>query len=57
MEVTVAAWAATIAVIVVRLGVDLAVGALRPHAVGSLRAHPTRQEAEPPADRPTGSWP
>ena len=32
MEVTAAAWVATIAVIVVLLGIDLAVGALRPPA-------------------------
>ena len=30
--------------------------AARAHA-GSLRARPTRQEAEPPADRPTGAGP
>ena len=34
MEITATAWAATVAVIVVLLAVDLAVGALRPHAVG-----------------------
>jgi tellurite resistance protein TerC len=38
VEVTAAAWVATIAVIVVLLGVDLAVGALRPHAVGFAEA-------------------
>ena len=38
MEVTATAWVATIAVIVVLLGVDLAVGALRPHAVGFAEA-------------------
>jgi tellurite resistance protein TerC len=34
VEITATAWAATVAVIVVLLAVDLAVGALRPHAVG-----------------------
>ena len=38
MEVTATAWVATIAVIIVLLGVDLAVGALRPHAVGFAEA-------------------
>jgi tellurite resistance protein TerC len=38
VEVTAAAWVATIAVIVVLLGVDLAIGALRPHAVGFAEA-------------------
>jgi tellurite resistance protein TerC len=38
VEVTAAAWVATIALIVVLLGVDLAVGALRPHAVGFAEA-------------------
>ncbi len=38
MEVTATAWAATIAVIVALLGVDLAIGALRPHAVGFTEA-------------------
>src|SRR5829696_3682067 len=38
VEVTATAWVATIAVIVVLLGVDLAVGALRPHAVGFAEA-------------------
>jgi tellurite resistance protein TerC len=30
--------------------------AARAHA-GSLRAHPTRQDAEPPADQPSGGGP
>jgi tellurite resistance protein TerC len=38
VEVTATAWVATIAVIIVLLGVDLAVGALRPHAVGFAEA-------------------
>ena len=38
MEITATAWVATIAVIVVLLGVDLALGALRPHAVGYAAA-------------------
>ena len=38
MEVTAAAWAVTIGLVVVLLGVDLAVGALRPHAVGFAEA-------------------
>ena len=38
MEVTARAWVATIAAIIVLLGVDLAIGALRPHAVGSAEA-------------------
>jgi tellurite resistance protein TerC len=38
MEVTAAAWAATIAVIIVLLAIDLAVGALRPHVVGFREA-------------------
>ena len=38
MEVTATAWVVTIAVIVLLLGVDLAVGALRPHAVGFAEA-------------------
>jgi tellurite resistance protein TerC len=38
VEVTTAAWAATVGLILVLLGVDLAVGALRPHAVGFAEA-------------------
>ena len=38
MEVTTAAWAGTVGLIIVLLGVDLAVGALRPHAVGFAEA-------------------
>jgi tellurite resistance protein TerC len=38
VEVTAAAWAGTIGLVVVLLGVDLAVGALRPHAVGFAEA-------------------
>jgi tellurite resistance protein TerC len=38
VEVTATAWVVTIAVIVLLLGVDLAVGALRPHAVGFAEA-------------------
>ena len=38
MEVTVTAWAVTIGLVVVLLGLDLAVGALRPHAVGFAEA-------------------
>jgi tellurite resistance protein TerC len=38
VEVTLAAWAATIGLIIVLLGLDLAVGALRPHAVGFREA-------------------
>jgi tellurite resistance protein TerC len=38
VEVTATAWVATIAVIIVLLGVDLAIGALRPHAVGFAEA-------------------
>ena len=38
MEVTATAWVATVALIVVLLGIDLAVGALRPHAVGYAEA-------------------
>jgi tellurite resistance protein TerC len=38
VEVTATAWAATIAVILLLLGADLAVGALRPHAVGFAEA-------------------
>jgi TerC family integral membrane protein len=38
MEVTLAAWAATIGLILVLLGLDLGVGALRPHAVGFREA-------------------
>jgi tellurite resistance protein TerC len=38
VEVTATAWAATIAVIILLLAVDLAVGALRPHAVGFAEA-------------------
>jgi tellurite resistance protein TerC len=34
VEVTAAAWAGTVGLIIVLLGLDLAVGALRPHAVG-----------------------
>jgi len=38
VEVTATAWVATVALIVVLLGIDLAVGALRPHAVGYAEA-------------------
>ncbi len=38
MEVTLAAWAATIGLIIVLLALDLGVGALRPHAVGFREA-------------------
>ncbi|GAB7192304.1 TerC family protein [Kineococcus sp. NUM-3379] len=38
MEVTTAAWAATIGLILALLALDLAVGALRPHAVGFKEA-------------------
>jgi tellurite resistance protein TerC len=38
VQVTAAAWAATIGLIIVLLGLDLAVGALRPHAVGFREA-------------------
>jgi TerC family integral membrane protein len=38
VEVTATAWAVTIGLIVVLLGLDLAVGALRPHAVGFAEA-------------------
>ena len=38
MEVTSTAWAVTIGLIVLLLGLDLAVGALRPHAVGFAEA-------------------
>jgi tellurite resistance protein TerC len=38
VEVTLAAWAATIGLIIVLLGLDLGVGALRPHAVGFREA-------------------
>ena len=38
MEVTATAWAVTIGLIIVLLGLDLAVGALRPHAVGFAEA-------------------
>ncbi len=38
MEVTTAAWVATVALIVLLLGIDLAIGALRPHAVGFAEA-------------------
>jgi tellurite resistance protein TerC len=38
VEVTATAWVATVAVIVMLLGIDLAVGALRPHAVGFAEA-------------------
>jgi tellurite resistance protein TerC len=38
VEVTATAWVVTIALIVVLLGIDLAVGALRPHAVGFAEA-------------------
>jgi hypothetical protein len=38
LEVTASAWVATIALIIVLLGVDLAIGALRPHAVGFAEA-------------------
>jgi tellurite resistance protein TerC len=38
VEVTATAWAATIGLIVVLLALDLAVGALRPHAVGFAEA-------------------
>jgi hypothetical protein len=38
VEVTATAWVATVALIVVLLGIDLAVGALRPHAVGFAEA-------------------
>src|SRR5919201_2771118 len=38
MDVTAAAWAATIGLIVALLALDLAVGALRPHAVGFREA-------------------
>jgi TerC family integral membrane protein len=38
VEVTATAWVVTIALIIVLLGVDLAVGALRPHAVGFAEA-------------------
>jgi tellurite resistance protein TerC len=38
VEVTTTAWVATVALIVVLLGIDLAIGALRPHAVGFAEA-------------------
>jgi tellurite resistance protein TerC len=38
VEVTAAAWAVTIGLVLVLLGLDLAVGALRPHAVGFAEA-------------------
>jgi tellurite resistance protein TerC len=38
VEVTATAWAVTIGLIIVLLGLDLAVGALRPHAVGFAEA-------------------
>ncbi len=38
MEVSTAAWAVTVGVVVVLLAVDLALGALRPHAVGFAEA-------------------
>jgi predicted tellurium resistance membrane protein TerC len=38
VEVTAAAWAGTVGLIIVLLGLDLAVGALRPHAVGFAEA-------------------
>ena len=38
MEVTVTAWVVTVGLVIVLLGVDLAVGALRPHAVGFAEA-------------------
>jgi tellurite resistance protein TerC len=38
VEVTATAWAATIGLVVVLLGLDLAIGALRPHAVGFAEA-------------------
>ena len=38
MEVTVTVWAVTVGLVVVLLALDLAVGALRPHAVGFREA-------------------
>jgi tellurite resistance protein TerC len=38
VEVTVTAWVVTVGLVIVLLGVDLAVGALRPHAVGFAEA-------------------
>jgi tellurite resistance protein TerC len=38
VEVTVTAWAVTVGLVVVLLGLDLAVGALRPHVVGFAEA-------------------
>jgi tellurite resistance protein TerC len=38
VEVTATAWVATVGLIIVLLGLDLAVGALRPHAVGLAEA-------------------